>query len=426
MMLGILKGKGWTLSEGEDADTVIVNTCGFIREAKEEAIETILAMAAAKREGKFRTLIVTGCLPQRYGKELLKELPEVDLFLGTGEFQRIGDLLEESSLPEKQYVGRPHYLYDHHTPRISTSPPGMLYVKVSEGCSNFCSYCAIPHIRGNVRSRTIASIVQEVKSAVSRGVKEINLLAQDLTAYGRDLESGTDLVHLLKALVGVKDLRWIRLLYVHPARLTQELLGLIRKEEKICRYLDLPLQHVDPEMLQAMNRPPLKGEGREILRWVREEVPGISLRTSLMVGFPGETEKKFRSLLEFVREAEFDHLGVFRFSKEEGTPAASLKRQVPERIKEERFHLIMSLQEEISRRKQESRIGSRVMVLIERPAGSPGFLWEGRTEGQAPEVDGIVLLKKGRGANPCPGDMVEALVTGATSYDLQGEIILPV
>lgn len=425
VMLGILKEKGWTLSDGEEAEVVIINTCGFIREAKEEAIEAILAMAAAKKEGKFRTLIVTGCLPQRYGKELLEEIPEVDFFLGTGEFQRIGDLLEGPRLPARQYVGRPHYLYDHRTPRISTSPPGMLYVKVSEGCSNFCSYCAIPLIRGNVRSRAMASVVQEVKGAVSRGVKEINLLAQDLTAYGRDRGRGTDLVHLLKGLVKVKGLRWIRLLYLHPARLTQELLAFIRKEEKICRYLDLPLQHVDPEVLQAMNRPPLEGEGREILRWVRKEIPGISLRTSLMVGFPGETEKKFRTLLEFVREAEFDHLGVFRYSKEEGTPAASLKGQVPERIKEERFHRIMSLQEEISRRKQESRIGSRLLVLVGRPGSSPGFPWEGRTQGQAPEVDGMVLLKRGSGAPPRPGDMVEALVTGATAYDLKGEIIRP-
>jgi len=404
---------------------VIINTCSFIREAREESIETILTTAAAKEKGKCQKLVVTGCLPQRYGRELLEELPEVDLFLGTGEFHRIADLLGKfpaGEFPQKRFIGQPRYLYDHRTPRLRTSPPGSVYLKISEGCSNYCSYCVIPRIRGKLRSRTISSILKEAEQAVSGGVKEINLLAQDITSYGRDLGNGINLVSMLKRLVKVEGLRWIRLLYAHPAHLTQELTALIRKEEKVCKYLDLPLQHVDGGILQAMNRQVLKSEGRNLLAWVRKEVPGITLRTSLMVGFPGETEKKFRKLLDFVKEAEFDHLGVFRYSKEEGTPASSLKGQVSERAKMQRFHQVMLLQKKISLSKQRARVGSRVPVLVERPGKSSGVLWEGRTQGQAPEVDGMTFLTKGKAR---PGELVEVLITDATSYDLYGEILGP-
>ena len=425
VMLGLLKEKGWVPSARDEADVVIINTCSFIREAKEESIETILTMAAAKEKGECQKLVVTGCLPQRYGQELLKELPEVDLFLGTGEFHRIADLLGKSSageLAQKQFIDQPRYLYDHRTPRLRTSSPGSVYLKISEGCSNTCSYCVIPRIRGKLRSRAISSVLKEVEQAVSSGVKEINLLAQDITSYGRDLGERTDLVSLLKSLVKVEGLRWIRLLYAHPAHLTQELVALIRKEESICKYLDLPLQHVDDRILQAMNRPVLAKEGRDLLAWIREEVPEIVLRTSLMVGFPGETEKRFRRLLNFVKEGEFDHLGVFRYSKEEGTPAAFLKGQVSERVKMQRFHQIMHLQRQISLRKQKAQVGSRISVLVEREGKSSEVLWEGRTQGQAPEVDGMTFLTKGKAR---PGEMVEALITDATSYDLYGEILGP-
>ena len=423
VMLGLLKEKGWVPSAREEADVVVINTCGFIREAKEESIETILATAAGKEKGKCGKLVVTGCLPQRYGEELVKELPEVDLFLGTGEFHRIADLLAESpgeKFSVKEFISpEPGYLYDHRTPRLRTSSPGSVYVKVSEGCSNHCSYCVIPRIRGKLRSRALSSVVQEVEQAVSGGVKEINLLAQDVTAYGKDLRSGASLVRLLESLVTVKGLRWIRLLYAHPAHLTRELISLIRGEEKICKYLDIPLQHVDDRILRAMNRPPLADGGRRLLERIRSEVPGITLRTSLMVGFPGETERRFRRLLEFVREAEFDHLGVFRYSKEEGTPAASLKGQVPEKIKLERYREVMRLQKRISLRKNKARVGSRVPVLVENAGKSAGILWEGRTPGQAPEVDGMTFLTKGRARR---GEIAVALITGATSYDLYGEI----
>jgi ribosomal protein S12 methylthiotransferase len=425
VMLGLLRERGWVPSEKDEADVVIINTCGFIREAQEESIETVLTLAAAKERGKYRRLVVAGCLPQRYGKELVKEFPEVDLFLGTGEIHRVAELLEKSTEEEfqpKDFISEPSYLYDHRTPRLITTAPGNVYIKISEGCSNCCSYCMIPKIRGEVRSRALASILLEAEQAVSRGAREINLIAQDTTAYGRDLGDGTDLVRLLQGLARIEDLRWIRLLYAHPAHVKPELIRLIREEKKVCKYLDLPLQHIDSRLLQAMNRPVSEKDVRELLGRLRTEVPGITLRTSLMVGFPGETEKKFQKLLEFVRETQFDLLGVFRYSREEGTVAADMKGQVSERIKARRYHQIMRLQKQISRRKQKKQIGSRVDVLVERPGKSSDVLWEGRTQGQAPEVDGITFLTKGS----CrPGDIVKVQITKATSYDLYGEVIGP-
>jgi ribosomal protein S12 methylthiotransferase len=425
VMLGLLQERGWTPSTTDDADVIIVNTCAFIREAKEESIETILSMAAAKERGKAQKLVVTGCLPQRYGKELLRELPEVDLFVGTGEFHRIADLLEESGEGkgwQKRVIGKPEFLYDHRTPRIHTSFPGSTYLKISEGCANFCSYCVIPRLRGRLRSRPISSILQEAKQVVSWGVKEINLIGQDITAYGWDRGDKTGLFMLLKGLVKVKGLRWIRLLYAHPAHITPELVHMIRDEEKICKYLDLPFQHVNREILKAMNRPvPEKGFSG-MLAWIREEIPGVVLRTSLIVGFPGETERIFRELLGFVKEAQFDRLGVFPYSREEGTPAASLKGQVPDRARQERYREIMRLQKKISLKKQKTLVGFRVPVLVERAGKAPGISWEGRTQGQAPEVDGTVLLT---GGSAHPGEMVKVRITDAGPYDLYGKILGP-
>ena len=425
VMLGLLKEKGWTPSAADDAPVVIVNTCGFIREAKEESIETILTLAAAKEGGRIQKLVVAGCLPQRYGRELLRELPEVDLFVGTGEFHRIADLLDRSprgKLRRKQWVRPPEFLYDHRTPRIHTSPPGSMYLKVSEGCANFCSYCVIPRIRGKLRSRPISSVRREAEQAVSRGVKEVNLVAQDITAYGKDRKDGSSLVRLLKGLAKVEGIRWIRLLYAHPAHLTEELVHFIRDEEKVCKYLDLPIQHVDEGILKAMNRPPSKRRIPDLIDWIRRKIPGVVLRTSLIVGFPGETEQSFRRLLEFVREAQFDRLGVFSYSQEEGTPAAKLENQVEDRIKLRRSRQIMRLQKRISLQKQKALVGSAVPVLVERPGRSPGLLWEGRTQGQAPEVDGVTFLTKGRAQ---AGEMVNVRILDAGPYDLFGEILGP-
>ncbi|MDO8955477.1 MAG: 30S ribosomal protein S12 methylthiotransferase RimO [Deltaproteobacteria bacterium] len=425
VMLGLLQEKGWIPSTKDEADVVIINTCSFIREAKEESIATILDMAAAKEKGKCHRLVVTGCLPQRYGSELLQELPEVDLFLGTGEWDRIADLLQKSAqgeLRRKQFIARPTNLYDHRTPRLFTSSPGSVYIKIAEGCSNHCSYCVIPRIRGKLRSRKISSVLQEAQQSVSRGVKEVNLIAQDVTAYGRDLQDGTDLTRLLQGLVKVKGLKWIRLLYAHPGHVTPELIRLIREEGKICKYLDLPLQHIDDHLLRAMNRPVSSSQVRELIARLRKEIPGITLRTSLMVGFPGETEKRFRRLFDLVKEAHFEHLGVFRYSKEEGTAAATLKGHVSARVKEQRYHQIMRLQRQISLRRQKEKVGTCIPVLIERPGKSSGLLWEGRTQGQAPEVDGVTFLRRGRAR---PGEIVEAVITEATAYDFYGDIIGP-
>ena len=423
VMLGLLHQAGWTLSLGEEAEVVLVNTCGFIRDAKEESIEAILRAARDKEAGKYKYLVVTGCLPQRYKKDLRQELPEVDLFLGTNEVGEAAGLLEKlvrGELKKKQIIGRPRFLYDHETPRILSSGTGSAYIKIAEGCSNFCSYCVIPKIRGRLRSRSIPSVLAEAEKAAAQGVKEVNLIAQDLTAFGQDGRDGEKLTALLRSLVQVEGIRWIRLLYAHPAHLTPELVSLIREEEKICKYLDLPIQHIHDGILKAMNRRISGRSLREVLAKIRREVPGIALRTSLMVGFPGETKKAFQELFEFVKEFEFDHLGVFTYSPEEGTRAGKMRGRVPAKIQAERYHQIMALQKKISRKKQKQQIDSRVEVLIEGAGKNAGVIWEGRTQRQAPEIDGLTLLMKGEAL---PGEMVEARITRAAAYDLYGEIL---
>ena len=423
VILGLLHQAGWSLSLGEEAEVVLVNTCGFVREAKEESIEAILRAARDKEAGKYKYLVVTGCLPQRYKRDLRQELPEVDLFLGTNEVGEAAGLLEKlvrGELKKKQIIGRPRFLYDHETPRILSSGPGSAYIKIAEGCSNCCSYCVIPKIRGRLRSRSIPSVLAEVEKAAAQGVKEVNLIAQDITAFGQDARDGEKLTALLRSLVQVEGIRWIRLFYAHPAHLTPELVSLIREEEKICKYLDLPIQHIHDGILKAMNRRISGRSLREVLAKIRREVPGIALRTSLMVGFPGETKKAFQELFEFVKEFEFDHLGVFTYSPEEGTLSGKMKGRVPAKIQAERYHQIMALQKKISRKKQKQQIGSRVEVLIEGAGKKAGVIWEGRTQRQAPEIDGRMLLTKGEGT---PGEIVKARVTRAAAYDLYGEIL---
>ena len=426
VILGLLHQAGWTLSLGEEADVVLVNTCGFIRDAKEESIEAILRAARDKEAGKYKYLVVSGCLPQRYKKDLCRELPEVDLFLGINEVGETAGLLEKlvrGELKKKQVIlGRPRFLYNHETPRILSSGPGSAYIKIAEGCSNFCSYCVIPKIRGRLRSRSISSVVAEAGKVANQGVKEVNLIAQDITAFGQEVKNSENLAALLRALVQVEGIRWIRLLYAHPAHLTPELISLIREEEKICKYLDLPIQHIHDGVLKAMNRQISGKSLRELLNRIRREVPGIALRTSLMVGFPGETKAAFQDLFEFVKEFEFDHLGVFTYSPEEGSPAEKRKGKIPAKIKAERYHQIMALQKKISRKKQKEQIGSRVEVLIEGSGKKAGILWEGRTQRQAPEIDGLTFLTKGESL---PGEIVEARITRAAPYDLYGEILPP-
>ena len=422
--LGLLSKEGYLLTTNpSEAEILIVNTCSFIQDATKEAIETMLHLTHYKKKGRCRLLIVSGCLPQRYGKVLEKELPEVDLFVGTGDFQNLPQILSQKQ-KAKSFLSRATFLYDEKTPRILSTPPFLAYLKIAEGCSNACTFCTVPRIRGSYRSRRLRSVLEEAKRLADQGVQEMILIAQDTTAYGRDLRDGTNLEKLLKALVKVEGLRWIRILYGYPkaSHFTEGLLDLMAQEEKICPYLDLPIQHIDDEILKRMGRRSSGREIRSLFQKIRTALPGISLRSSLIVGFPGEREGHFKTLLDFVEEIRFDHLGAFKYSPEEGTPASRLPDSIPESVKEERLRTLMKLQKKISLKKYREMVGKRIEVLVEGPDRQGGIL-RGRLQTQAPEIDGCVFLKgKAR-----PGDWVEACITQALPYDLLGQIekVLP-
>jgi len=429
VMAGLLRqGPYEVVSEPSHAQIVLVNTCSFIDAAKEESLDAILEVSRLKEEGKLRTLVVAGCLSQRYSEELMRELPEVDLFIGTGEVPRIVEILQEHQQNQRRhYVGIPSYLYDHATPRRRSTPSFWAYVKVSEGCDHKCAFCIIPKLRGPHRSRPIGSVVEEVRSLAEDGVKEINLIAQDLTAYGRERRDGTALYGLLRELVSVTGIQWIRLLYAYPNFLDESLLSLIRENEKICKYLDIPFQHVSAHILRRMRRGKSGSAVREALARLRQAIPQLTLRTSLIVGFPGETEEDFQELLDFVQEAQFDRLGVFKYSIEEGTAAALMESQISEEDKERRWQELMEVQADISRRKNEALIGTMHRVIID------GFDPEtarfiGRTQAHAPEVDGVVYVDpspaRTKSGTACrPGDLVEVKITQGLDYDLIGEIL---
>jgi ribosomal protein S12 methylthiotransferase len=424
VILGLLSKAGYSLtSRPSEAQIIIVNTCSFIQDASREAIETILDLARYKEKGTCRLLVVSGCLPQRYGRSLEKEFPEVDLFVGTGDFQNLPEILSKNQ-KATSFLSKPTFLYDEKTPRILSTPSFYAYLKIAEGCSNLCTFCTVPKIRGAYRSRGIRSVLEEARELADRGVREIILIAQDTTAYGRDLHNGTNLEKLLKGLIRVEGLRWIRMLYSYPKLeyFTEGLLKLMANEEKICPYLDLPIQHIDDEILKRMGRRSRSHEIYNLLEKIRAALPEISLRTSLIVGFPGETERHFRALSEFVEKVQFDHLGAFKYSPEEGTPASRLAGSVPESVKEERLGLLMGLQKRISLKKYRAMVGRRMEVLVEGQARQRRRL-RGRLKTQAPEIDGSVLLK----GKAKPGDWVEARITKALPYDLIGQIerILP-
>lgn len=419
VILGLLSKAGYPLtSRPEEAQIIIVNTCSFIQDATKEAIETILQVSRYKERGSCRLLVVSGCLPERYGRSLEKEFPEVDLFVGTGDFQNLPEILSKNR-KVKSFLSKPTFLYDEKTPRILSTPPFSAYLKIAEGCSNLCTFCTVPKIRGPYRSRTIQSVLKEARRLVDRGVREIILIAQDTTAYGRDLRDGTNLEKLLRGLVRVDGIHWIRMLYSYPKPeyFTENLLNLMAKEEKICPYLDLPIQHIDDQILRRMGRPSTSHEIYNLLQKIRAALPEISLRTSLIVGFPGETEKHFRALYDFVGEVRFDHLGAFKYSAEEGTPASRLAGSVPEPVKEERLGLLMDLQKKISWQKHRALVGRKMEVLVEGQDQQRRLL-RGRLKTQAPEIDGSVFLK----GKAKPGDWVEARITRALPYDLIGQI----
>ena len=422
VMSALLSRAGWSVTDRPGrADTIVVNTCAFILPAKEESIEEILRMAAWKKKGRCRRLVVAGCLPQRYGAELARELPEVDLFLGTGDFPEILAHLERLGEGKRKGpllgVGDPSFLMDATTPRtVSTAFYG--YLKIAEGCSNRCAYCVIPSIRGPFRSRPMADIVAEAERLAAEGARELILIAQDTTGWGRDLRGRPTLNGLLKRLCAVEGPRWIRLLYAYPKNITAELLSTMATEEKICRYLDIPVQHIDDRILRSMNRRGNSAFIRRKIAEIREAVPGIALRTSLIVGFPGETEEQFEGLLRFVQEARFESLGVFPYSPEEGTAAERLPGQVPEEEKRRRQALVMEAQAAVADEIGLARIGALEEVLIEGRTDREDFPWWGRTRFQAPEIDGITFV---RAAALSPGEIVRCRVTAAELYDLYAE-----
>jgi ribosomal protein S12 methylthiotransferase len=428
VMAGLLKQNRYLMvQQPEEADIVLINTCGFIDAAKAESIDTIVEIGRLKEEGRLKKLVVAGCLAQRYPDELANELSEVDLFIGTGEVPRIAEILRKHDLDKslRRYIGLPHYLYDDATPRVRTTPSYSAFVKVSEGCDHKCTFCIIPRLRGPHRSRSIDSVVKEASNLVSCGVKEINLIAQDLTAYGRDREDGAKLSELLGELVKVPHLLWLRLLYAYPNFLDDRLLDTIRDKKQICKYIDIPFQHINRSILQRMRRGKSGSAVWETIKRLRKHIPGVTLRTSLIVGFPGETEAAFGELLDFVEEAGFDRLGFFKYSDEEGTAAGSLSDKIPEAEIERRWQELMELQATISRRKNEALIGTIQQVMIEG-IDSDVEQFYGRTQAHAPDVDGFVYVQipghNGEVSNCRPGEIVNVRITNAQDYDLVGEI----
>ncbi len=422
-MLGLIKSKGFDLASSiEDAGVAVINTCGFIQPAVEEAIDTILEMADLKKQGKLKKIVVAGCFVQRYGYKLLREMPEVDGWLGTGEIYRIADIIENegSGAQGRFFIGRPTYLADHSVPRVRTTPFYSAYLRIAEGCTHRCSYCIIPSLRGPLRSRKMESLITEAEEMAGLGVKEINLIAQDITTYGNDLEAEACLEELLERLANIEGVEWIRLLYCNPKGISDRLLALIESNKAVCPYIDLPLQHVNNKILRAMERDPGKETPRELIDRIRSEGRKISLRTTLMVGFPGETETMFEELYDFVEETRFDHLGVFIFSREQGSVAARFKATVEPEVAQMRLDKIMALQAEIAKEINQQMIGLIQPVLIEGVSAETDLLLTGRTATMAPDVDGRVLINKGKGV---AGEIMPVLINEAHAYDLVGEII---
>ena len=427
VMLGILLAGGYTLLEDPAAaDLLLINTCGFIKPAVEEAIDEILRLAEhksnANEQGRKVILAVTGCLVQRYGRELQAALPEVDLMIGTDGFQEIERLLAELARQKKTcFELRPaHYLMDAKTPRKVSTPPHRAYLKLTEGCDNRCSYCLIPSIRGSLRSRVPADILAEAARLEAQNLKELTLIAQDTSAYGRDLDSGVNLAALLRELLEKSKIPWIRLLYLYPTGITDELLHLLAASPRILNYLDIPLQHVSDGVLRRMNRHYNRQIIDDMLSRIRTVLPDAALRTTLMVGFPGETEEDVDLLAEFLRKEQLDHVGIFQYQNEEGCAAWNLSEQCTDEIKQMRYDRLMKIQAEISLHRQQQYIGKIEEVLVEGLSEETELLLEGRTAFQAPDIDGRVYINAGTADQ---GSLVHARINEAHPYDLIGEIL---
>jgi ribosomal protein S12 methylthiotransferase len=422
VMLGRLEQSGHrVVGEPRSADVLVVNTCAFIDRAKQESIDAILEMAREKTTGRARRLVVTGCLAQRYDAELRREIPEIDATLGTGQVEEIvravvGEATSLAEAPE----GPPSWVYDHTAPRVLSTPPWLAYVKISEGCDYTCSFCIIPTLRGRHRSRRVEDIVAEVRGLAERGVREVVLVAQDSTRFGLDHGVRDGLGYLLRRLGRVDGLRWIRVMYAYPQTLSDAILDVIASEDKVVKYVDVPLQHASTPVLKRMKRPTGRGHLLGMIERIRDQVPGVAIRTSFIVGFPGETAEDFARLVEFVKTARFDNVGVFQYSDEEGTAAHVLGGRVPARLKEARWRTLMALQKGISASRNRARVGDRVEVLVEGTHPDTDLLLRGRTSTQAPEIDGQVIINDGTAA---PGTFVTVEVTEAHPYDLVGRVV---
>lgn len=424
VMLGALATNNIEITPDPDqADVIIVNTCSFIDSAKEESISTILQMADYKSAHRCRALIVAGCLGQRYKQNLLDELPEVDAIVGTGAWHRIMEAVNAALSGERVLIiGDTETIYDETMPRISTTPSYTAYVKIAEGCNNRCSYCVIPMVRGNFRSRTIESIVAEVKNLTERGIKEINLIAQDTTSYGTDLYGVPQLAQLLTELVTIEDVKWIRLLYCYPKYFSNELIELIAREPKICKYIDMPLQHAHDDILQAMSRRDSRTEIEKLLARLRTSIPDVAIRTSFIVGFPGETEEHYQALRQFVQEQRFDKVGVFTYSREEDTPAFDMQKQIADEVKQERYHDLMALQCQISEELNKAMEGRIIEVLIEGRDAEQNNLAFGRSYREALDIDGQIFVENDTDSKP--GDIIRAKIIQGFTYDIVAEKII--
>jgi ribosomal protein S12 methylthiotransferase len=434
VMLGLAQQAGHELTrDASDADVLVVNTCAFIDKAKQESIDTILEMAELKKSGRCTRLVVAGCMAERYRDELKAQIPEIDAVIGTGELPEIvsaigdhavtvpllrsnGEAIRSRAL-RLQPRGLPTYIYDSDTPRLLATPRHYAYVKIAEGCDYKCAFCIIPKLRGQYRSRSADSIVREAEALAGRGVKELLLISQDTTFYGIDRGERGALARLLRRLDTVEGLEWIRLLYLYPTTITDDVLDAIAASGKVCRYIDLPLQHASDAVLGRMKRPGTRAGYERLLDRIRERLPGVTLRTTFIVGFPGETDSDFAQLQEFVEAVRFDHVGVFTYSHEEGTSAHALDDTVPARVKKSRQSQLMRTQRRIVARAQKKRIGSRVRLLVDGPAEHELVL-RGRLEGQAPDIDPVVYLTNCDPAELASGTMIDAKVVGAREYDL--------
>ena len=422
VMLGLLDKKGYQIVDSEeDADIIVVNTCCFIHDAKEESIQTILEMAEYKKEGKLKALIVTGCLAQRYQQEIIDEIQEVDAVLGTTSYDHIVEAVEEALAGNGHVVLEDvDALPDVKEKRLVTTGGHYAYMKIAEGCDKHCTYCIIPKLRGNYRSVPMEKLLAEAKDLADQGVKELILVAQETTVYGKDLYGEKSLHKLLRELCKISGIQWIRILYCYPEEIYDELIQTIKEENKVCHYLDLPIQHASDAVLKRMGRRTSKAQLVEIIEKLRKEIPDISLRTTLITGFPGETQEQHEELKDFVDEMEFDRLGVFTYSPEEDTPAATMTEQIPEEVKEDRQAELMELQQEIAFDLAEDMVGREVLVMIEGKVADENA-YVGRTYKDAPNVDGLIFINTDE--ELMSGDFARVRVTGALEYDLIGELI---